>query len=120
MGFDLYAIKNEHWEKYEYNTLSILDEIEDDWYIDQKYDYSHGIWHSWREGYYEDTNYEKIILPKELKMFYFEINDTQSASDMVEKLTEFINKNDECGEIKSFIEWLKYWIFKEASFYLCI
>jgi hypothetical protein len=43
MGFDLYAIKHEHWEKYEYNTLSILDEIQDDWYIDQKHDYSHGI-----------------------------------------------------------------------------
>ena len=60
MGFDLYAIKHEHWEQYEYNTLSLLDEIQDDWYIDKKYDYSHGIWRSWREGYYEDTNYEKI------------------------------------------------------------
>jgi hypothetical protein len=44
MGFDLYAIKHEHWEKYEYNTLSLLD----DWYIDKKHDYSHGIWRSWR------------------------------------------------------------------------
>ena len=68
----------------------------------------------------ESTNYEKIILPKELKMFYFEIHDTQSASYMVEKLTELINKNDECGEIKSFIEWLKYWTSKGAHFYLSI
>jgi len=66
----------------------------------------------------ESTNYEKIILPKELKMFYFEINNTQTASDMIEKLTELINKNDECGEIKSFIEWLKYWTSKSAYFYL--
>jgi hypothetical protein len=48
MGFDLYAIKHEHWEQYEYNTLSILDEIQDDWYIDKKHNYSHGIWRSWR------------------------------------------------------------------------
>jgi hypothetical protein len=66
----------------------------------------------------ESTNYEKIILPKELKMFYFGIHDTQNASDMIEKLTEFINKNDECGEIQSFIEWLKYWTSKGARFYL--
>ena len=51
-------------------------------------------------------------------MFYFEIHDTQSASDMIKKLSEFINKNDECGEIKSFIEWLKYWTCKGARFYL--
>lgn len=48
MGFDLYAIKHEHWKKYEYNILSILDEIIDDWYIDQKYDYCHGIRSIWR------------------------------------------------------------------------
>jgi len=47
-------------------------------------------------------------------MFYFEINDTQTASDMVEKLTKFINKN---YKIKSFIEWLKYWTSKGACFY---
>lgn len=120
MGFDLYAIKHEHWEKYEYNTLSILDEIKDDWYINKKYDYSHGIWRSWRDGYYENSKYEKIILPKGLKMFYSEIHDTRTASNMIEKLTELINNNDECGEIKSFIEWLQYWTSKGASFYLCM
>jgi hypothetical protein len=120
MGFDLYAIKHEHWEEYEYDILSILDEIEDDWYKDQKYDYFYGIWHTWREGYYENSNYEQIKLPDELNMFYFQIHDSHDAFDMVQKLTEFINKNDECGEIKSFIEWLEYWISKGAHFYLSI
>ena len=113
MGFDLYAIKHEHWKKYEYNILSILDEIIDDWYIVKKYDDCLGIRSIWRDGYYEDLNYEKIKLPDELYMFYW-----QSEIDMIDKLTNFINKNDECGEIKSFVEWLKYWTSKGACFYL--
>jgi hypothetical protein len=44
MSFDLYAIKHENWQKYEYNIISILDKIEDNWYI------------------------YKIILPKELNL----------------------------------------------------
>jgi hypothetical protein len=120
MGIDLYAIKPEHWEKYEYDTLSILHKFEDDWYKDENYDYSYRIWHTWREGYYDDSNYEKVKLPRELEMFYYEIHDTQSAVIMIQKLTEFINKNDEYGELKSFIEWLKHWASKGARFDLSL
>lgn len=115
MGYDLYAIKPEHWEEYEYDVMSILHKIRDDWYVSEEHDYRHQIWRSWRNDYYTDEEDREIPFPEDLQMFYYHIHDSEDAVSIADKLLEFAGDDI---SIRSFAEWLQFWGNKGAHFYL--
>ena len=111
MGYRIYAISPKQWQDYGYEWMN---ETMDEWYMDD-FHYAHNIWPSWIEGYFVNAANERTYFPDDLKEFYSDITDAEDAKRVATKL-ESVSKDD--INIKSFIEWLRFWAGKNAKFFL--
>ena len=107
MGWDLCAIKPEHWSHETSRPIKNYD-FKDPWYL--KGDESvHQIWKTWRDCKYGDFGGKE--LPYNLYMFYSHIDDHVSARQVAKQLIDF-----DPNEFGSFAKWLNFGADRDAHF----
>jgi len=124
MGYDLHAIKPEHWDDYKDYALNVMHEIRDDWYKNEEYPDGHRIWRIWRDGYLENDLGSELVeveLPDDLKHFYMHIHTSYSAYKFIEDMKEFM-KSKEVNDpsMEYFLKWVEFWSDKDAVFVLSL
>ena len=118
MGYELYAIKPEHWEKYGPESMDVLHDLiaTDKWYTDSARATYHKISRSWRAAYSEDDDGNREDFPDSLEGFYFCVHDPTSAKTTAYDLEDFAGGKDR--KVTEFVRWLRFWADKDARFYL--
>lgn len=118
MGYDLYAIKPEHYKKYGQKTLDIQNIFDDNWYTTTEYSYNHCIWKNWRNGFFDDER--TIYISSDLEFFYSSIYDSKTANEFIDNVKLFFENEslDPDINLKEFVSWLKFWASKDAKFLL--
>ena len=116
MGYDLYAIKPEHYDEFGYDVMKVFHKLcDDEWYKSEQYDYCHRIWREWRNGFYCNNDGQSIYVPDDINNFFYYIHDSQNAYTVAAQLNDFAGNDI---NVKSFTEWLIFWADKGAMFHL--
>lgn len=121
MGYDMFIIAPHHSDDQDDIDfpLNNCELYKDPWYENKdNIDYSHQIWHCWRDGELDDRT--KLVGMLGITLIYSPWSDgfREEMNDFF-KSTPSISEYS-IDEVTEYLDWINYWKQKEAKFYLSV